>query len=96
MAASWPYHTLLPEVLIDEDEEELKEKQKQLSELDARLLRLEAMPKPTSQLGQVSIFDGLKLDSSTLLFGAVVGLIVYVLVSSYYEDRKPVRQWWQW
>lgn len=94
--AGWPSHMLLPETLITDEEDELDAKKKHLAELDARLLRLEYVTKPAPQLGQVPEFAGFRLDASTLLFGAVVGIIVYVLVSSYYEDRRPVRQWWQW
>lgn len=98
MASSlWPYHALLPDVLVEETDEEERKKARELAALDDRLCRLEGDAKSTTQLGQTpSLFSGFELNTTTIMFGVIVGLVVYVLVSSHYESQKPVRGWWQW
>lgn len=91
MSRLWPYHALLPEMLVEEEHDEEVKKAKELQALNDRLRQLENDIVRKPQLGNVPLFE---LNTSTIMFGVVVGLVVYILMSNSNKPHKPRKEWW--
>jgi len=77
--SNWSPYEVLPEVLVEDE----KRKDQQIVEMRDRIQRLESQLLSTRQpqgLSGISI-GGFELTTNVLMFGAIIGLVVYVLTS---------------
>jgi len=91
---AWEPHTILPEVLYENESQRDHEKDRQIIEMRDRIQRLEnQLMQRQPGLSGLSI-GGFELTPNVMMFGAIIGLVVYAIMC---DRRVPARMkgWWE-
>jgi len=87
------HYALLPEELSMNDQQTFEEREREMERLNDRIRQLEAeLSQTKGGLGNTPTVLG--VSSNTLMFGVIVGLVVYIIVNNGKAQRAK-KPWWE-
>jgi len=79
--SSWPMEHLLPEIFAREEMEERESSDRKMKEMRDRIDLLESKLTRQQLAGPIGMY-GLEMTPNVIMFGLVVGLVVYLLATA--------------